>query len=122
MLFTLFLFINFGFYENFFEFNHFSSRLLAFEAFCLLFYSLLYYLYEIKKDSDSQLIKPEFWLVTGLGIYTSFNFFLFLMFNEITTYFSVDKFDNIWNFHNISYLIFNIFIARAFYENRKLIP
>ncbi len=120
LFFTIFLVINFGFYEDFFDFNNFSSRLLAFEAFCLLFYALQYYLYEINRDSSEKLITPEFWMVTGLGIYTSFNFFLFLMFAQVTKYFSNIAIYNIWNFHNISYAIFNILLAKTLYENRKL--
>lgn len=119
IFFTIFLIIDFGFYEDFFDFNNFSSRLLAFEAFCLLFYALQYYLFEIIKESSIKVIGPEFWMITGLGIYTSFNFFLFLMFHEVSIYFSTFTISNIWNFHNISYLIFNIFIAKTFYENRK---
>jgi hypothetical protein len=121
IVFSIFLIINFGFYENFFDFNIFSSRLLAFEAFCLLAYTLQYYLYEIKNDSGTRMISPEFWMVTGLGIYTSFNFFLFLMFRELTLYFSSVTIDGIWNFHNISYIIFNMLIAKTLHENRKLI-
>lgn len=118
LFFMVFLIINFGFYENFFNYLLFSSRLLSVEAILLLFYILQYYLFKIKQDVEEEIFTPDFWIVTGLGIYMAINFFIFLLYNELT----VRLFDfavGLWNVHNISYIIFNLFLAKAFYETGK---
>jgi hypothetical protein len=118
ILFSFFLIIDFAFFENFFNYWQFSSRLLSVEAFCLLFYSLQYYLFRIKEDVDAKITTPDFWLVTGLGIYMTINFFIFLLYNELTR--RMQNFAiSLWNVHNVSFIIFNLFIAKCFYESRK---
>ncbi|WP_158826153.1 hypothetical protein [Mucilaginibacter lacusdianchii] len=118
VIFLAFLGINFSFFESFFDYWKFSSRLLAIEAGLLLVYCLLYYFYKVK-DENEMLHKhqPDFWIVTGLGIYVAVNFFIFLLYNELTvltSQFAVQ----IWNVHNISYVVLNLFLARGLYESR----
>lgn len=118
VLFLLFVLIDFGWYENFFDYSNLSSRLLAIEAGLLLFYCLQYYFYKVKEDQEIGQRHPDFWVVTGLGIYVAINFFIFLLYNELSILypgFAV----GIWDIHNISYIILNIFLAKAFYESTR---
>ncbi|MDN3548225.1 hypothetical protein [Mucilaginibacter aquaedulcis] len=116
--FAAFVVINFCFFENFFDYWKLSSRLLAVEAVLLLFYTLQYYLFKINDHADTNIFSADFWIVTGLGIFVTFNFFIFLLYNELTV--RLENFAvTLWNVHNISYIIFNVFIAKGFYESRN---
>lgn len=116
--FTVFIIINFTFYENFFDYWKLSSRLLSTEAIFLLFYTLQYYLFKINDSTATKITNSDFWITTGLGIFVTLNFFIFLLYNELTL-----RFQNfaisLWSVHNISYIIFNLFIAKGFYESGK---
>ncbi|WP_124558759.1 hypothetical protein [Pedobacter sp. KBW01] len=116
--FTLFIIINFTFFENFFDYWKFSSRLLSIEAALLLFYVLQYYLFKIKDSIGTKITNNVFWIVTGLGVFVALNFFIFLLYNELTTRFQSFAI-SLWSVHNISYIIFNLFLARGFYESGK---
>lgn len=116
--FTLFLIVNFIFFENFFDYWKLSSRLLSTEAILLLFYVIQYYLFEIKKNVTIKITNSSFWIITGLGIFVALNFFIFLLYNELTIHFQNFAI-NLWSLHNISYIIFNLFIAKGFYESGK---
>ena len=111
-LFLIFVVINFQF-EKFFGAETISNRLYAVEAGILLFYCLQYYLYKLKEDDVTQK-HSDFWTTTGLSIYVFFNFFFFLLYNQISPH---DQSYG-WNFHNISYIILCIFIAKAFYVSK----
>lgn len=118
VLFILFVIINFSFFQHFFYYGQLSSRLLSIEAALLLFYCLQYYLYKIKEDEEPDKKHPDFWIVTGLGIYVTANFFIFLLYNELTI--RLQNFAiSLWNIHNIVYIVFNVFIAKAFYETNE---
>lgn len=109
-----FLVINFGFFEKFFDSDRLSGNLLSAEAYLLLIYCLLFYLAELRKESVELFSGPYFWVVTGLSIYVVVNFFVFLFYLpmlNVNLNLSVDM----WNVHNIAYIIFCIFIAKAFY-------
>ena len=117
-LFGLFVVLNFSLSEHFFDYYNLSSRLLAMEAGILLFYCLQYYFYKVKEDEEIGINQPDFWVVTGLGIYVVINFFIFLLYNELTAYdvhFAVD----IWTIHNLSYILLQIFLAKALYESTR---
>lgn len=109
-----FVFINFSLFENFFNFDSFSGNLLATEAYLLLVYCMLYYLSELKDDSKNLFNGPDFWVVTGLSIYVVVNFFVFLFYLPMI-YVDVTLAVNIWNVHNIAFIIFCLFITKAFY-------
>jgi len=118
VFFLLFVAVNFCFFENFFDYWKLSSRLLSVEAILLLFYCLQYYLFKINDNVELHIFNADFWIVTGLGIYVTFNFFIFLLYNELTArlqYFAV----SLWSFHNISFVIFNVFIAKGLYDSDK---
>ncbi|SEB15051.1 hypothetical protein [Pedobacter hartonius] len=118
VFFILFVLINFWFFESFFDYWKFSSRLLSVEAILLLFYCLQYYLFKINDNVEVKIFNADFWIVTGLGIYVTFNFFIFLLYNELTVrlqYFAI----SLWSFHNISFVIFNVFIAKGLYDSDK---
>lgn len=116
--FTLFIIINFTFFENFFDYWKFSSRLLSIEAALLLFYVLQYYLFKINDNIGTKITNSVFWIVTGLGIFVALNFFIFLLYNELTLRFQSFAI-SLWSAHNISYIIFNLFLAKGFYESGK---
>ncbi len=114
----LFLVINFVFFEDFFSYNFLSGNLLATEAYLLLVYCLLYYLTELKNDRDGIFDTPHFWVVTGLAIYVVINFFVFLFYLpmiSVNIHLAVDM----WNVHNIAFIIFCFFLTKAFYGSAR---
>ena len=112
----IFIIVNFIFFENFFDFESFSSRLLTIEAALLLFFCLQYYLSRIREDQPTTKRNPDFWVVTGLSIYVVVNFFIFLFYKTLV-HTSHGKFArDIWDVHNISYIVFCLFLAKAFYD------
>lgn len=115
---VLFLVINFAFFEDFFSYNFLSGNLLAMEAYLLLVYCMLYYLTELNNDKDGIFDTPHFWIVTGLGIYVVINFFVFLFYLpmiNVNIHLAVD----IWNVHNVAFIIFCLFLTKAFYGSTR---
>lgn len=104
-----------GFVFFFFkDIRDFSSLLLATEAAILLLYCLLYYLTMLRDEHSSIKRSPAFWAVTGLSIYVVINFPIFLFYTVLAQ--QAEKFAvNIWDIHNISYLVLCLFIAKSFY-------
>lgn len=113
--FLLFVTVNFIFFKNI---RDFSSRELALEAAILLFYCFLYF-YQANVDEKitAPASQPHFWVVSGLVIYTAVNFLIFLFYSYLMTEF-VEYSVFIWNVHNISYIVLNIFISVALYRAR----
>lgn len=114
---AVFIFINFTAFENFFNPNNLSGNLLSIEAYLLLVYCMFYYLSELKDEVAFLTSKYDFWVVTGLSIYVVINFFVFLFYVPMITQSPVLA-DNMWSIHNIAYILFCIFIAKAFYASR----
>ena len=114
----VFIIINFSFFEYFFKKEFFSSRLLATESGLLLFYCLQYYLHKLQDESDNLKRLPDYWVVTGLSIYVVFNFFYFLLYTTLLENGYTKFVEQMWNYHNLSFIILCIFIARAFYVGR----
>ncbi|HWJ91509.1 MAG TPA: hypothetical protein VNR87_10380 [Flavisolibacter sp.] len=112
----IFLLINFIFFEQFFNFMSFSSRLLTVEAALLLLYCLQYYFYRLQDDDPSSRRKPDIWVVTGLCIYVVINFFIFLFYTTLIERNYTQFAMWIWNVHNISYIVLCILLAKAFYD------
>lgn len=110
----LFILCNFLFFDNFFNHDHFSSNLFVTEAYLLLIYCMQYYLAELKRDDDDIFKGPDFWIVTGLGIYVVVNFFVFLFYLPMLNI-NLPLATSIWNVHNIAFIILCIFIAKALY-------
>lgn len=115
---VLFIIINFSFFENFFNYNAFSGNLLSAEAYILLVYCMLYYLSELKDDSKNLFTGPDFWVVTGLSVYVVINFFVFLFYLPMIDV-DLDLAMNIWNVHNIAFIIFCLFITKALYGSHR---
>ncbi len=115
--FLVFVLINFSFLES--PVTMFSSRLFTAESVVLLFFCIFYYLNSINQEKNENLKKqPVFWIVTGLSIYEAVNFTIFLLFTYLIknyTFFA----QNIWNIHNISFIILCLFITKAFYESKQ---
>ena len=109
------IFINFGYYENFFDEQHLSGNLLALEAFVLLVYCMRYYLIRLRMETVRFSGRKDFWVVTGLSIYVVINFFVFLFYVPLLTE-NPDLADRMWSIHNLAYITMCIFIAKAFYE------
>ena len=117
-LFPALVMLNFIFVDRFFNGERLSGNLLAAEAYFLLIFCLLYYLSQLKAEVDVLKSGPEFWIVTGLCIYVVVNFFVFLfyvpMMNENSGLARL-----MWNVHNVAYILFNTFLAKAFYESDR---
>jgi hypothetical protein len=113
VIFSMLFLVNFLFFEDFFNFRSFSGRLLSAEAGLLLLFCLQYYFYILRDETDTGTRPPSFWVVTGLSIYVVVNFPIFLFYQSMLKQFE-DFAIGIWDVHNISYVIFCIFLARAF--------
>lgn len=111
----LFILVDFLFFENFFNPNTFSSRLFALESGILLFYCLQYFLTRAQAEDSMRQGQPEYWVVVGLSIYVVFNFFLFLFYTTLAHSGYGTFLAFMWNFHNITFILLCIFIAKAFY-------
>ncbi|HVG41267.1 MAG TPA: hypothetical protein VM888_06620 [Chitinophagaceae bacterium] len=110
-----FLLINFNGSEHFIEKNSFSSRLLAVEAGLLLFYCLQYFLYKLQQEQTIDRKAADYWIVLGLSIYVVFNFPYFLFYKTLLENGYRDFVVNMWHFHNVSYILLCILIAKAIY-------
>lgn len=109
-----FIVINFSFFESFLEPKHLSGTLLTVEAYLLLVYCLLYYLHLMRKADRAVPRGKDFWVVLGLSIYVVINFFIFLFYDSMVNSDSKLAID-MWNVHNIAYIVFAFFLAKAFY-------
>lgn len=115
---ALFVVINFSFFESFFKRESFSSRLLAVESGFLLFFCLQYYLQKLQDDTTTSKKTADYWVVLGFSIYVVFNFFYFLFYTTLLENGYIDFVERMWTYHNISFIILCIFIARALYVSR----
>jgi hypothetical protein len=80
----------------------------------LIIFCVLYFLRKLKSDEISSSFDASLYIVTGLAVYEAVCFPIFLFYDmliEKTKGYAVD----IWNVHNIAYIVFCLFIARAFY-------
>ncbi|MEO6638806.1 MAG: hypothetical protein ABIN25_11030 [Ginsengibacter sp.] len=114
IIFGLFLIMNFGFSEDFFYPGHISGNLFSMEAFLLLVYCMLFYLSRLKEEVPSLSGGKDFWIVTGLSIYVVVNFFVFLFYVPMIKE-NPHLANNMWDVHNVAYIILCIFITKAFY-------
>lgn len=103
--------INFIFNE---DIRNFNSVLMATEAALLLIYCLIFFFQMLKNEDITIKKMPSFWVVTGLSIYVVINFPIFLFYTAVAKQ-SENFAVGIWDIHNISFIIFCIFIAKSFY-------
>lgn len=111
---AIFIF-NFTLIDNFFNPNHLSGNLLAGEAYLLLIYCMLYYLYRLREDDLVITREPDFWVVTGLALYVVANFFVFLFYVPMI---NADSHlaNRIWDVHNCAYIALCLLTAKALYD------
>ena len=114
----LFVIVVFTFFDNFFLVAHLSGKLLTGEAYLLLIYCMLYYLSKLSNEDDFATNEPSFWVVTGLSIYVVTNFFVYLFYVPMI-HASRSLSINMWNVHNVSYIILCLFLSKAFYANHR---
>lgn len=114
LFFIVVIFINFIYFEDFFNPDYLSGNLMSAESYLLLVYCMQYYLSELKDDDDNIFRGPDFWIVTGLSIYVVVNFFVFLFYVPMLNT-DTKLATNIWDVHNISFIIFCLFITKAIY-------
>ena len=121
VLYLGFVIINFNFHEKFINYwfedgyvkSDMSNLLLSVEAALLLIYCLQYYIYRMLEDRTETQKPPDFWIVTGLSVYVAISFPIYLYYDRLKVdyiYFAI----NIWKVHNVSFIIFCIFMAKAF--------
>jgi len=113
-LFLASMFVVFYFYK---DIRELSSLLMATDSAILLLYCMVYYFLLIRDDSGITTSRPHFWAVLGLSIYVVLNFPIFLFYTVVSER-AEDFAINIWDLHNISYIIFCIFLAKAFHAAR----
>ena len=96
-----------------------SSYLLATEAGLLLIYCLWYTNKIMREDKPAATSSySQYWIVGGLTLYTSVNFFIFLFFDYLNAQYK--KFlVSTWDVHNSLFIILCICIAIAFYNERS---
>lgn len=109
---------NFLFEEDFGNPDHLSGNLLSTEAYILLIYCMLYYLSKLRDEVDDIASGPDFWVVTGLSVYVVINFFVFLFYVPMINQ-NGNLAENMWNVHNIAYIILCVFLTKAFYESAR---
>lgn len=116
-LFLCYVFIEFVFIEPLFG-KKISSNLHTAESLILLFYCLQFYLFLLKDEKSSFSKTPEFWIVTGLSILVVCSFPIYLYYDAALasdTPFAIA----VWNVQKISFIIFCVFIGKAFYVSRN---
>ena len=101
-------------FENFNNSKHISADFLAIEAFLMLIFCLLYFLNQLRDNDYKSLQSPDFYIVLGLSIYVVINFFIFLFYIPMINT-DIALANHIWNVHNIAFVVFCIFLAKAFY-------
>ena len=114
VLFMVFVIVNFTFFEDFFYYWSFSGRLLSLATGILLLYCLQYYFFILTEENSPDSRPASFWVVTGLSIYVVINFPIFLFYMAFLKQFEGFAI-NIWDVTNISYILFFLLIAKAFY-------
>jgi hypothetical protein len=110
--------LNFIFFESFI--TTFSSRIFSLEAFVLLIFCAIYFFKELKSSEISSTLVYSLPVVVGLSIYEATCFPVFLFYKTLIQQEEIYA-AYIWNFaHNIVYIVFCIFLAKAFYGNSRL--
>lgn len=112
---ALCIIINFLFFVPFSQINPVTF---AIEGFILLYYCVTFFLGVLRKEEPNTQFDPSLVIVTGLIIFEAVSFPIFLFFDTLKKE-SENSVFQIWPIHNIFYIIFCLFIARAFYGRVK---
>ncbi|HEY6978252.1 MAG TPA: hypothetical protein VH396_18255 [Chitinophagaceae bacterium] len=115
-LYVLLFAIYFTFFADFFTL---SSMLHSIEALGLLALCILYFTRLIKSDEVFFGFDPYLIIISGLAIYESVNFFVFLFYSYLMENSGQDFAKVLWRVPNIIFLVFCLFITRAFYERHN---
>lgn len=107
----LLLTFNFLFLEPFKEMGPISF---AIEGIILLYFSLSYFLRELKKDEVNARFDPVLIIITGLSVFEAVCLPIFLFFGQLSKE-SDDSVYYVWPIHNAVNIVFCLFIARALY-------
>ena len=110
----LFVILNAVFMENYISSQQLSGNLFTIEAYFLLIYCILYYLSQLRDEVGQLQINQAFWVTTGLSIYVVISFFIFLFYVPMLRENPLLA-EKMWGVHNIAYIIFCLFIAKAIY-------
>lgn len=97
-----------------------SSKVFALEGLILLVYCMYFFFQKLKDEQVDMDFDPFLVIVTGLSIYESVNFFVFLFFDVLMTK-AVAFAGSIWDFHNVIYIVFCLFLTYAFYGRTRLL-
>jgi hypothetical protein len=107
---VLFFIINAIWGEGIEVYNSYSAAL---TNFILISYCVYYYKLQLQTLQTFFVEKqPSFWIVSGIFLYSAGNFFLFTMYNSLTSnypYFARDS----WGFNDLLILVMNIFFAKG---------
>ncbi|WP_153796991.1 hypothetical protein [Foetidibacter luteolus] len=115
MLFFFSVLIVFLFYDSFFII---SSKLLALEGLVLLVYCVSFFLAKLKEEELSLEFDAGLVITTGLTVYEAINFFIFLFYDVLIV--KAKSFAILmWYVHNVTFSVFCLFIAYAFYGKQK---
>ena len=108
--------INFIFFDSI---RNFSSKMFTLESIVLIVYCINYFLSILRSDEGSLKFNSSLVIATGLAVYESVCFPIFLFYDLLARQFT-NYAISIWDFHNIMYVILCLFIARAFYGRIKI--
>jgi hypothetical protein len=122
-VYTLFLVLYILLFSSYFifvaDFFMLSSLLHSVEALGLLALCILYFIKLIKSDEVFFGFDPYLIIISGLAIYESVNFFVFLFYSYLMNNNGEDFARVLWRVPNIIFFVFCLFIARAFYERHN---
>lgn len=105
----------FSFYFSIFKFN---SIIMALESAILLLYCLSYFVSLSRRQINISVTHPVMYIVMGLSLYTAINFPIFMFYYYLVVN-NVEYAVSVWNIHNISYIVFCIFIALALKQKAR---
>lgn len=112
LLYVVYLFLDLIFLDDFFGKTGIAADLLTGEAFLLLVYCLLYYLFKLTTDEKGLIFNADFYIVTGLSIFVVTNFFVFLFYKSLLSD-DPELAVKMWSVHNIAFIIFSLCIAKG---------
>jgi hypothetical protein len=117
LLFVCFAIYNSIFIQSVYQFNSYARGI---EFIFILFYSIAY-VYTLFTRNDTSPLKRTsmFWLNTGVLLYYTTSFFVFLLSNNMLMHLPKTAIQVSWAFHGIFLLIFHIFLSVALWIHPK---
>ena len=115
--FTVFCLVNLIFFQSIAFFNTYT-RLIE----CIIFILLIcvyWWLDSVTEHSTGWATQPVNWILSGILLYFSSSFFLFIFTNFMFSRYSLAVNEMVWNIHATLVLIMYLLFATAFYQCRK---